>query len=62
MNNLDKQVWTKFTSEYFEKGKWITHTRLFMGDLSNVDITTDSRFSNIENARRNTKFIELTYE
>ena len=59
---MNKQVWTKLTSEYFEKGKWITHTRLFMGDLSNIDITTDSRFSNIENARRNTKFIELTYE
>ena len=59
---MNKQVWTKFTLEYFEKGKWITYTRLFMGDLSNVDITTDSRFSNIQNTRRNTKFIELTYE
>jgi hypothetical protein len=59
---MNKQVWTKFISEYFEKGNWVEHVRLFMGDLSNVDITADSRFSNIENARRNTKFIELTYE
>ena len=62
MNKLDKQVWSKFTTEYFEKGKWIWHTRLFMGDLSNIDMTKDERFFDVKDARRNTKFIELTYE
>ncbi len=62
MNKLDKQLWSKFTSEYLEKGKWVTYTRLFMGNLSNVDITQDSRFFDVKNARQNTKFIKLTYE
>ena len=52
-------IWTEFTSEYFEKDKWIKRTRLFMHDLSDIDITKDSRFYDVKGARQNTKFIKV---
>lgn len=55
-------TWSKFTTEYFEKDRWVKRTRLFMGDLSKLDVTKDNRFFDVKGNRRNTEFIELIYE
>ena len=56
---MKEYTWSEFTSEYFEKDKWVKKVRLFMGDLSDIDITKDSRFYDVKNARQNTKFIKV---
>jgi hypothetical protein len=50
-------VWSVFSIEVKEQLTWTTHTRLFMGDLSNIDLTTDWRFCDVKGKRRNCIFL-----
>ena len=60
---MSKVTWSVFSCEYFIEVKkalvWKKHTFLYMGDLSNVDMTTDWRFSNVEGKRRKCEFLGL---
>jgi hypothetical protein len=60
---MSNTTWSVFSCEYFIEVKkalvWKKHTRLFMGDLTETDLTTDSRFYNVEGKRRNSKFLGL---
>jgi hypothetical protein len=61
---MSKVTWSVFSCESFIEVKkalvWKKHTRLFMGDLSNVDMTTDWRFHDVQGKRRNCEFLGLT--
>lgn len=56
-------TWSVFSAEYFSEVKkelvWKKHTFLYMDDLSNVDMTTDWRFKNVEGKRRKCEFLGL---
>ena len=56
-------TWSVFSAEYFSEVKkelmWRKKTFLYMGDLSNVDMTTDWRFSDVEGKRRKCAFLGL---
>lgn len=60
---MSSVTWSVFNTEYFIEVKkelvWKKITRLFMGDLSNVDMTTDYRFHDVAGKRKKCKFLGL---
>ena len=52
-------TWSVFNTLYLEKDKWVQRTRLYMGDLTKVNITSDWRFNDVEGKRKDCEFLGL---
>ena len=48
---------TKFKTSHLIKNKWIDQIICYKGDLSNIDLSIDWRFCNIQNKRKQASLI-----